>query len=296
MTKRAILCLTAAFLLLAAAGCQQTGAPADATPSALQSGEVLPSDSPSDSPSASASPSPAPSADEYVYGDSPVEERYASDTIKTGDGITLVTYEAAVPQLKGTGGAAAVINDYYEQELENFLYVAETEMAEVAKINLESSETGEGEFMSCYAKQNYDVQYADENLLSISRSMEFYYGTVNVDVNMKTETFDLKTGALITLDNLFAVGQTTYIRRLADEVSAQIVLDGGVQAGYYENYAERASEYLAPENFYLTKDGLVVFYPTITVAPLMSGICKFEIGFDKLSDILSEQWPVNTAE
>ena len=289
--KKKIITVTLAFcLLLSLAGCDKNTGPdtsAAVSPSPSASGGQT------DAPTASPSDPVQPSADEYVYGDDvPVEELYRSGTIKNDDGDTLVTYDIALPQISGAG-VADTINTYYNGEMTDFLYVVNTELTAVAEINLESAENGGTDYMSCYANQNYDVRYSDDSLLSISRSMDIYYGSVSVDLSQKAETFDMLTGQMITLDQLFIVSQDVYIRRLTEEVAAQIAAQGGVEAGYYENYAERAQQYFYQENYYLTQNGITVFYPTITVAPMVLGLCSFEIPYGDLSDILSDTAPVS---
>ncbi len=273
-----------ALLIMTLSGCSMLNKQPSASP-----GPSSPV-SPSVSPSAEASASPSPS-DVLETPQVPVNEYYKTDTIKAADGTVLVEYEAAVPLISG-GSADAItsVNEYYKQEIEDFLFNATTELKDVAERNLENSRENDSSFIPCYASENYTIQFSDKDILSVSRDINFYFGSVNVDANVKADTFDLKTGCRIILDNVFSVGEDAYLGRLSQAVTAQIEKKGGIDAGYYADYAKLAKEYLLKENFYLTDAGVVIFYPSITIAPQMLGICRFEIPYADLKDILSEQF------
>jgi hypothetical protein len=221
----------------------------------------------------------------------PISELYKADTIKSKDGAVLVEYDAALPLVSG-GSAKAIttINEYYKQEMQAFLTNAETELKTTAQLNYDNSKQSGNSFIPCNAHENYTVEYSKNGVLSIAREINFFFGSVNVDANVKSDTFDMLTGDRIVLDNIFSVGEDTYLPRLSGAVSAQIKKLGAVNAGYYDDYEQRAKDYLLKEDFYLTENGVVVYYPTITVAPEMLGVCRFEIPYADLNDILAERF------
>lgn len=284
ISKRAALAPLSVLLLIFLSGCSLFGVKPTASPA--PSSPV----SPSTSPPAEASASPSPS-DVLETPQVPVNEYYKTDSIKAEDGTVLVEYEAAVPLISGgSADAITAVNAYFRQEMDDFLFNATTELKDVAVRNLESSRENGASFIPCYASENYTIQYSQNDALSVSRDINFYFGSVNVDANVKADTFDMKTGYRILLDNIFSVGEDAYLERLSKAVTGQIEKQGGVDAGYYDDYASLSREFLMKENFYLTETGVVVFYPSITIAPQMLGICRFEIPYSDLKDILSDRF------
>jgi hypothetical protein len=281
--------MLAAALLLSFSGCKKSGEPSGpsaAQPSKTAEASSSPDVQPSLSPSPGASPSPS---DVVETPEVPISELYRENTIKADDGTVLVEYEAALPLVSGGSvDAITTINAFYKQEMDDFIFYAENELKDTAQLNYDSSKADGGSFLPCSAAENYTIQYSKNNILSISRDLNFYFGSTNVDANVKADTFDMQTGNRIVLGNVFKTGEDTFKPVLAQAVSGQIEKLGGVDAGYYDDYSQRASEYFMMENFYLTDTGVVIFYPSITVAPAMLGVCRFEIPYGELSDILAD--------
>jgi len=294
-TGKIVVFLLAAALVASLSGCALLfpEPPPSESPSPSDGGSpsVSSSASPSGAPSASPEASPVQSGDVLVTPDIPVGELYRTDELKAEDGTVLVNYDVAVPVISG-GSAQAIItiNEYYQQELDSFISYSTTELLEIAQQNFDNSKEYGRAFIPCNASGNYDIEFNRDDIISISRELNFYFGTINVDENVKSDTFDVLTGARITLDNVFVVGEDDYADKLAAEVAAQIGAQGGTDAGYYADYAAMSREFFLKENFYLTEYGLVVYYPAVTIGPVMLGVCRFEIPYQNLEEILSDRF------
>jgi hypothetical protein len=122
----------------------------------------------------------------------------------------------------------------------------------------------------------YQVTKNDLGLLSLYRDRYDYMGGAHGLTIRKSNTYSLKTGANLPLDAFFP-NNYNYIQFLIDEMIKIAKKDPSI---YFENYQELIIKYFNPKNYYLTPDGIAIFYQQYEVAPYSSGIIVFEIPYE----------------
>ena len=96
--------------------------------------------------------------------------------------------------------------------------------------------------------------------------------------------FDMNTGNLIYLKDLFK-NDVDYRKIIVDEVKEEINKEPGL---YYDNVASSINGIPINQRFYLTKDGIIIYYDLYDIAPYVSGIREFTIPYSKVKDMLKE--------
>lgn len=235
---------------------------------------------------ASASPTVSASQEEGVTG----TELHLDRDILADDGTTLVHYAVKLPQVEAVDTFAESINAYYRKEYSDFITTAESEMAAVAQANLESHDETGTQYTACEATQTYAVELDTDRYFSVSRQIQLSFGNTSVELYYKGDTFDRTEERQIRLGDLFTCDSGTYLERLCNEVRGQveITVTQLPDSKFYDDYETLVQDFLLEDDFWLTDSGLMLFYPTGTLAPETAGIFTFLIPYANLDDILVE--------
>lgn len=126
---------------------------------------------------------------------------------------------------------------------------------------------------------NYQVKYNRSGLLSIVFSDYQYSGGAHGLTVQKAYTFDLKTGEQYLLKDIFTEG-SGYVSLITGDVKRQM--------------AEREmTETLVPfeairedQDFYLSNNGVVVYFQAYEYYPYAYGIPEFAVDFSSMNEIL----------
>ena len=95
-------------------------------------------------------------------------------------------------------------------------------------------------------------------------------------------TWDFAKGTQVSLSYFFR-NNALYRRILTQNICEQIELQQKKQEIlFFENPLQKAKRYFSEENYYLTHDSVVIFYPLYTIAPYYTGILSYAIPFSKL--------------
>lgn len=129
----------------------------------------------------------------------------------------------------------------------------------------------------------YEIPYNSDHYLSVVQSYYIFSGGAHGNTYYDTGTYDLQTGDLITLDEIFAP-QVDYTKILT-----QIVREEIKQRGKTDHYIffERVDPSV---QFYLTEEGLVLLYPPYAIAPYVEGTIKFTIPWMKIQSSLNSNF------
>ena len=110
------------------------------------------------------------------------------------------------------------------------------------------------------------------------------------------DTFNLDTGEQMSLSDIFKTSKEDYMNYIYDFVTKQVANNlsntNNPVAGYmfsdaYASDGQAAIKSFDQSDFYLSKDGLVIFYPKYVLADGASGPQKFVIPYEAVSDMLA---------
>ncbi len=238
--------------------------------------DFSPAPSPSEAvPTPEASPLPSPEWGEQVYmtafsvegRETPVfSPEYHLPKIQNADGIP--AYEA--------------VNTYYATELDD-LASSSSELSAWAVDDYKASLMADFPFYAYADTESYELTMETPSRVSILRSHYSSFGTPAPALYPIGDTFDLVTGERLSFADLFTCPADQARERV---LSALLALNA---AGSYSNTVLDADALRAAynsEQFYLTEDSLVCYYPSGDL-PRAVGCPTFAIPYTELEDIFA---------
>ncbi|MGI5891519.1 MAG: DUF3298 and DUF4163 domain-containing protein [Bacillota bacterium] len=137
-------------------------------------------------------------------------------------------------------------------------------------------------FHAYEAMLKYYVSYNENCHLSLFRDRYEYLGGAHGQTIRASDTWNLNSGNLLTLGNFF-FPCTNYYNFLINEITKQAQQNIKEHPGiYFDDYRQRIKEYFDPQNYYLTPQGLAIYYQQYEIAPYATGIVVFTIPYEKL--------------
>jgi hypothetical protein len=196
-----------------------------------------------------------------------------------------------LPRLDGNYDGILEINKYFVGK-EKFFY-DELPLDSLKESNMKV----EGEHDNWYRSADYKLEAVLGNIISISADLNGGAGGVGW-AGIEGDSFNLNTGKKLSLGDIFKVNKDEYMNLIYDFISNEIMseINNNKQSGYGSGYnfddAYSGDGYKSilsfdPNNFYLTKNALVVFYPKYALTAGAGGPRKFEIPFESILNILA---------
>jgi len=125
------------------------------------------------------------------------------------------------------------------------------------------------------AVMTFRVTYLASGVLSLYFDKYEYAGGAHGSTERDAQTYNLYRYSPVKLNQIITC-RTDYRSYILDEVRKQIEPEKDL---YFENYNNLIAETFNPNNFYLTQEGVVIFYQQYDIAPYSSGIRKFLIPY-----------------
>jgi hypothetical protein len=215
-----------------------------------------------------------------------VNKKYFNDV----DGFAELTLK--LPRLDGNYDGIPEINNYFVSK-EKFFY---DELP--LDIFKESNIKVEGEHDNWYRSADYKLEAVIGDIISISADLNGGAGGVGWP-GKEGDVFNLNTGEILSLGDMFKVRKDEYMNYIYDFVSKNIMaeINSSKQKGYGSGYDfddaysgegyKTIRDFFDPSNFYLSKNALVVFYPQHALRGGPTGPLIFEIPFESILSILA---------
>lgn len=130
----------------------------------------------------------------------------------------------------------------------------------------------------------YELKNNDKGILSLTLDNYAFAGGAHGNTIVKPLTYDIMTGKIYTLSDLFKPG-SDYVKRISDIIKIQIK----------ERDLPIINEFteIKPnQDFYIADRSLVIFFQLYEITPYYVGIPYFPISIYELEDIISEDSPL----
>lgn len=196
----------------------------------------------------------------------------------------MVTVEVAYPQVEIPGNrvAEAGINGRIRAQVNRFNQYSTTVLYRQAIQEYRNAQNNEFPFRPYSAVLHYDVTYNWNCYFSLYRDQYEFTGGAHGNTVRYSDTWSLKTGRHLSLSQIFAMC-TGYRKRLTEEIIRQADQRMKQQPGiFFEDYRELILKYFNEDHFYLTPDGLAIYYQQYEIAPYSSGIIVFTVPYKVL--------------
>ncbi len=195
----------------------------------------------------------------------------------------VLSFKISYPQFRSSCFAAAVneMNRYYKTKAFSFKRYCERQMYPAAVKEYEYSVANGFPVRKHEAQVDYTITYQQDCAVSLYFDQYQFTGGAHGNTVRYSQTWNLQTGCRIRLEQLFPC-QANYKIFLIQTINSQIAEQ--IQNGhndYFENYSELVADTFQPESFYLTPEGLAVYFQQYDIAPYSSGIPVFIIPYSE---------------
>ncbi|ANF81031.1 hypothetical protein A3K93_01710 [Acinetobacter sp. NCu2D-2] len=129
---------------------------------------------------------------------------------------------------------------------------------------------------------------ADQPLATVVMNSSQYLGGAHGSSAQSYYNFDLETKKLVQLDDILAAKQKANLQAKAYEAFKNWVIDSKLATDVAEY--EQAWKFSLTDNFYLSKQGLVLQYAEYEIGPYVVGLPRLVIPYDQLQGILKPQY------
>lgn len=182
----------------------------------------------------------------------------------------------------GSPRAAACINRCIQSQVAAYCRLAEGALFKDAVVGY------------CYAKEmgypfnpyaldvQYTVTYNDNCRLSVYRDAYRYTGGAHGVTPRASDTFDLESGRRLCLAEFFPCVPHWPSALLGVILAQAEAAMTETPELFFENYRELILRWFKPESFYLTAEGITVYYQQYDIGPYAIGIVEFTAAWDQV--------------
>lgn len=199
----------------------------------------------------------------------------------TYQGMAMVNADIAWPAAGGDAPRlfARRFNEYYEREAQKRRRHAREAMYADALADYKFSQGKGYPFNPYELMQVFDVSYNSMPVLSLYFDVYQYTGGAHGMTERTGNTWDLHRCRMLEMRDLFARGYD-YRGAILRYVEAEALRrQAGGEAQYFEGLAENVYKYFDERNYYLSCQGLNLFYPLYSLAPYYVGIQAFAVPY-----------------
>lgn len=207
----------------------------------------------------------------------------------TVDEIPVLTATLSLPApAEGAGGGAARrIRRYYQLQSRAFLRYCERWLLPAAEAEYRAALAASAPLPSVRAELSYQVTYNEGGLWSLYTQSRERGSDGRPLLTRRGDTWDLATGYPVPLAAFFPK-RGGWRKKLLTGAEAEVCRrEAAGAACWNENWRRALRRRFNPENFYLTGDGLALFYPMYALAPASAGIPVFLFPYGDGGPILS---------
>ena len=120
----------------------------------------------------------------------------------------------------------------------------------------------------------HEITYLSDCIVSFYSDRYEYTGGAHGNTTRVSATYNAKTGRMLDLNSIIVCRDSK--KYLFNEIKEQIDKEPSV---YFENAGTLIAETFSPNQFYVTPQGMVIYYQHYDIAPYSSGIREFLIPY-----------------
>ena len=171
------------------------------------------------------------------------------------------------------------INRQIRSQVSDFFNYASGDLYKQAVENYKFTKENDFPFHGFDAILQYEITYNEHFYLSLYRDGYEYTGGAHGNTLRASDTWSLNDGQNVPLSDFFAAGED-YRAFLIEEITRQATRNLAENPGiYFENYRELIAKNFDEEQYYLTKDGIAIYYQQYEIAPYSTGIVVFTVPY-----------------
>lgn len=201
--------------------------------------------------------------------------------------VLMVDIKIDYPSLtQGYGGDTMRFNMYYRQKAQKNYRYASTKLYQTAIKQYDAAKSQNFPFNNFEFVEIFEPTYCKKPITSLFYDIYEYTGGAHGNTIRRGNTWDARRSVMISMDDLFVRGYDykPVILRYVESDARRRQITG--MANYFEGLSENLKKFFEETNYYLTEEGLAVFYPLYTIAPYSEGIQVFIVPYQLFGDNL----------
>ena len=143
------------------------------------------------------------------------------------------------------------------------------------------SQTNSYPFFGHEAYMKYFITNNESCFLSLYYDRYEFTGGAHGSTIRASDTWELCCGTQLSLSSFFHPG-SDYKRLLIDEMIRQAEVIQGQQNIYFDDYKSLIIKNFDKDSFYLSPDGITIYYQQYDIAPYSTGIVEFTIPYSRI--------------
>nr|WP_173023458.1 MULTISPECIES: DUF3298 and DUF4163 domain-containing protein [unclassified Pseudoflavonifractor] len=203
----------------------------------------------------------------------------------------VLTLDLRWPRLPDENAALRRISRYYQRFADQWKARWEAALYARACAALAEARENSRPFQPWQAQLVYTVTYNENGLLSLFSDAYEYTGGAHGMTVRCADAWNLTDGSPRSLSSFFPP-RSRWRRQVLEAVRTQIAarLATG-ESVYFDDWEKKAETEFDPGRFYLTQEGVTVFYPLYTLAPYVEGMPAFTIPWPLPPELPKEEPP-----
>ena len=204
---------------------------------------------------------------------------FAAEREWTVEGVPVLWALARVPEPEPAADRTARrIRRFYRLQCRAFLRYCQRCLLPQAAAEYRAALAASRPLPAFRAELSYQVTYRQGNLLSLWTQTREETGGAPL-LTRRGDTWDLAAGYPVPLKDFFPAG-TAWKKKLLAHAAAEAERRERAGAGRWrEDWRRELRRRFNPQNFYLTEEGLALFYPMYAVAPASEGVPVFTMPY-----------------
>lgn len=179
------------------------------------------------------------------------------------------------------------INNQISEQVDEYFQYITTKLYEEAMITYEESLEKDFPYRAYEVFMQYTITYNDNCFLSLYADKYEFTGGAHGNTTRVSSTWELCTGESIYLYCFFKPG-TDYkyliIQEITDQARRNYEMDSNL---YFDDYKDRIVKSFNKDSFYMSPEGIIIYYQQYDIAPYSTGIVEFTIPYTKIGWIPS---------
>lgn len=170
-----------------------------------------------------------------------------------------------------------------DEQLISYKYVANSFVKGYDEFFHENKET----FQDWFLIINISVLNQQKDYISLKYTHSDYSGGAHPNTNITFINYNPQTGHAITLDTLIKADKKLELTTIGENIFRKNE-NISLNASLADNYFFENGKFFLPENFYISKKGLVFLYNPYEIKPYAAGITELVIPFSYLKDLIKQ--------
>lgn len=193
----------------------------------------------------------------------------------TVDGIPVLSAAVSVPQpVPRSDRVSRRIFRYYQQQCHAYLKYCERDLLPKARAAYRAALANSAPLPQFHAELTYRITFQDSHLLSLYTQSAESDGPRTWRLR-RGDTWDLAVGYPVPLSHFFPP-RSPWKRQLLEQAAEEIeTQEAAGIAQYHVHSRQELQRRFNAQNYYLTPDGLAIFFPMYAIAPAAEGIPTF---------------------